>query len=53
MGVLSTERIYSYLERIVRYLARPPVAQERLELCSGGRVGYTMKNVMARRVSII
>jgi len=31
------------LERIVRYLARPPIAQDRLELTPDGRVRYTMK----------
>lgn len=31
------------LERLVRYLARPPIAQDRLELRSDGRVRYTMK----------
>ena len=31
------------LERLVRYLARPPIAQDRLELGADGRVRYTMK----------
>jgi len=31
------------LERVVRYLARPPIAQDRLELTTDGRVRYTMK----------
>jgi hypothetical protein len=29
--------------RIVRYLTRPPIAQDRLELREDGRVRYTMK----------
>ncbi len=31
------------LERMCRYLARPPIAQDRLELRDDGRVEYTMK----------
>src|SRR5207247_10508911 len=31
------------LERVCRYLARPPIAQERLELRADRRVTYTMK----------
>ena len=31
------------LERLCRYLARPPIAQERLELMSDGRLRYQMK----------
>jgi hypothetical protein len=31
------------LERICRYLGRPPIAQERLERLQGGRLRFTMK----------
>jgi hypothetical protein len=31
------------LEQLCRYLCRPPIAQQRLELLSDGRVRYTMK----------
>jgi hypothetical protein len=31
------------LEQLCRYLSRPPIAQDRLELCADGRVRYTMK----------
>src|SRR5690606_33686713 len=31
------------LERLCRYLARPPIAQDRLELLADGRVHYTLK----------
>ncbi|MGH6949757.1 MAG: transposase, partial [Vitreimonas sp.] len=31
------------LEQLCRYLCRPPIAQQRLELSSDGRVRYTMK----------
>jgi hypothetical protein len=31
------------LEQLCRYLARPPLAQQRLELLADGRVRYTMK----------
>lgn len=31
------------LERLCRYLARPPIAQDRLELLADGRVQYTLK----------
>jgi hypothetical protein len=31
------------LEHLCRYLARPPIAKERLELAADGRVVYTMK----------
>ena len=31
------------LERLVRYLARPPIAQDRLELRADARVRYTME----------
>ena len=31
------------LKRLCRYLARPPIAQERLELMSDGRIRYQMK----------
>ena len=33
------------LERLCRYLARPPIARERLELMSDARVRYQMKKV--------
>jgi len=31
------------LERLVRYMARPPIAQDRLERMPNGHVRYTMK----------
>jgi hypothetical protein len=31
------------LEQLCRYLCRPPIAQDRLELCDDDRVRYTMK----------
>lgn len=31
------------LERLVRYIARPPIAQDRLEVMRDGQVKYTMK----------
>jgi hypothetical protein len=33
----------SRLEQLCRYLCRPPIAQQRLELCADGLVRYTMK----------
>jgi hypothetical protein len=33
----------AHLERLCRYLERPPIAQERLERLADGRIRYTMK----------
>jgi hypothetical protein len=42
-GVAVDGRDRVRLERVCRYLARPPIAQERLTRLSDGRVKYTMK----------
>lgn len=33
------------LERVVRYIARPPIAQDRLEILRDGKIKYSMKRV--------
>lgn len=33
------------LERLVRYIARPPIAQDRLEVLRDGKIKYSMKRV--------
>ena len=33
------------LERLVRYIARPPIAQDRLEVLRDGKIKYSMKKV--------
>ena len=42
-GVAVDGRDRARLERVCRYLGRPPVAQDRLERLAEGRVKYTMK----------
>jgi hypothetical protein len=39
------------LERLCRYVSRPPVASERLALTASGQVRYTLKNHFARRIN--
>src|SRR5690606_38801090 len=39
------------LERLCRYLARPPIAQDRLELLADGRVHYTLKKAWSPAAS--
>jgi len=47
MVVMSTQR--AKLERLCRYICRPPVSEKRLFLTPRGDIGYSLKNPLPRR----